>query len=248
MRDDGADVPHYFMGGDRMYPFFYDPTFFLVLPVMLFAMWAQMKVKSTFEHYNDVPARRGVNAYEVSRKLLDLFGLQNVAVERVSGNLTDHYDPRNKVLRLSDPVGSSTSIAAIGVAAHEVGHAIQDKESYAPLRIRNTIVPVVNISSMGALPIFIMGFFFNKPELLHLGIFLFAGVVVFHLVTLPVELDASARALKLLSDTGYLSSDELGGARKVLNAAALTYIAATAMAIAQLLRLFILAQGRGRRN
>ena len=227
-----------------MMPMMFDPTMILIIPALVFAFWAQSRVKSTFVTYSEIRARGGVTADSVSRTLLDRFGLQGVRVERVPGNLTDHYDPRDKVLRLSDSVGGSTSIAAIGVAAHEVGHAIQDKEGYVPLRLRNAIVPVVNIGSMGAFPLFLIGLFMGAPMLINLGIILFAGVVVFHLVTLPVELDASARALKLLSGTGILMNDELGGARKVLNAAALTYVAATIMAIAQLLRLLILSRGR----
>ncbi|MBP9627255.1 MAG: zinc metallopeptidase [Synergistaceae bacterium] len=227
-----------------MMPMMFDPTMILIIPALVFAFWAQSRVKSTFVTYSEIRARGGVTADSVSRTLLDRFGLQGVRVERVPGNLTDHYDPRDKVLRLSDSVGGSTSIAAIGVAAHEVGHAIQDKEGYVPLRLRNAIVPVVNIGSMGAFPLFLIGLFMGAPVLINLGIILFAGVVVFHLVTLPVELDASARALKLLSSTGILMNDELGGARKVLNAAALTYVAATIMAIAQLLRLLILSRGR----
>ena len=227
-----------------MMPMMFDPTMILIIPALVFAFWAQSRVKSTFVTYSEIRARGGVTADSVSRTLLDRFGLQGVRVERVPGNLTDHYDPRDKVLRLSDSVGGSTSIAAIGVAAHEVGHAIQDKEGYVPLRLRNAIVPVVNIGSMGAFPLFLIGLFMGAPVLINLGIILFAGVVVFHLVTLPVELDASARALKLLSSTGILMNDELGGARKVLNAGALTYVAATIMAIAQLLRLLILSRGR----
>ena len=227
-----------------MMPMMFDPTMILIIPALVFAFWAQSRVKSTFVTYSEIRARGGVTADSVSRTLLDRFGLQGVRVERVPGNLTDHYDPRDKVLRLSDSVGGSTSIAAIGVAAHEVGHAIQDKEGYVPLRLRNAIVPVVNIGSMGAFPLFLIGLFMGAPVLINLGIILFAGVVVFHLVTLPVELDASARALKLLSSTGILMNDELGGARKVLKAAALTYVAATIMAIAQLLRLLILSRGR----
>ena len=227
-----------------MMPMMFDPTMILIIPALVFAFWAQSRVKSTFVTYSEIRARGGVTADSVSRTLLDRFGLQGVRVERVPGNLTDHYDPRDKVVRLSDSVGGSTSIAAIGVAAHEVGHAIQDKEGYVPLRLRNAIVPVVNIGSMGAFPLFLIGLFMGAPVLINLGIILFAGVVVFHLVTLPVELDASARALKLLSSTGILMNDELGGARKVLNAAALTYVAATIMAIAQLLRLLILSRGR----
>lgn len=227
-----------------LYPTFFDPTMILIIPVAIFAIWAQARVQSTFARYSEVCARGGVTADTVSRMLLDRFGLRSVSVERVPGKLTDHYDPRSKVLRLSDSVGGSSAIAAIGVAAHEVGHAIQDKEGYVPLRLRNAIVPVANIGSMGAFPLFVIGLLMGAKPLVHLGIVLFVGVVVFHLVTLPVEFDASARALKLLSNTGVLTGDELSGASKVLNAAALTYVAATIMAIAQLLRLLILSRER----
>lgn len=225
-------------------PLFYDPTFLLLIPALLFAMWAQFRVKSTFARYSEIAARRGVTADHVSRALLDKFGLQNVRIERIAGNLTDHYDPSGKVLRLSDSVSGSNSIASIGVAAHEVGHAIQDKDGYAFLRLRNSIVPVVNIGSMLSMPLFFVGLIMGSLNLLNIGILLFCGVLVFHLVTLPVEFDASARALRLLSDTGLLSSDEIGGAKAVLNAAALTYVAAMVMAALQLLRLVLLRNSR----
>lgn len=226
-----------------MYPMM-DPTFFLLIPALLLAMFAQMKVKSSFAKYSEIHAMKGVSADTVSRILLDNFGLQRVKIERVPGSLTDHYDPRAKVLRLSESVSGNSSIAAIGVAAHEVGHAIQDKEGYAPLRFRNALVPVANIGSAAAFPLFFMGLFMSMTPLLNVGIVLFAGVVIFHLITLPVEFDASARALKLLGSTGTLTKQELGGAKSVLTAASLTYIAATVMALAQLLRLVILANGR----
>jgi Zn-dependent membrane protease YugP len=207
---------------------------------MLLAFWAQTKVKGAFARYSAVHARRGLRACDVARMLLDRDGLQNVPVQRVPGQLSDHYDPRNKTLSLSDSVYNSTSIAAIGVAAHEVGHAVQDKVSYAPLRIRNAIVPAVNIGSGLAFPLFFIGLLFRSPGMMDLGILFFLGVIVFHLVTLPTEFDASARALRTLSDTQVLAADELGGARAVLNAAALTYVAATVMAAAQLVRLLVL--------
>ncbi|MBL3593950.1 MAG: zinc metallopeptidase [Synergistaceae bacterium] len=231
-----------------MYPFFFDPTFLLLIPALLLAFWAQMKVKGAFERFSRVPSRRGIPAAEVARVLLDRHGLSNVPVRRVQGNLSDHYDPRDKTLHLSDTVYSSTSIAAIGVAAHEVGHAVQDRESYAPLRVRNAIVPVVNIGSGLAFPLFFIGLLLRTPLLMDLGIIFFLGVIVFHLVTLPTEFDASARALRLLSDTQILGSDEIGGARTVLNAAALTYVAASVMAVAQLVRLLLLRGMVGGRN
>lgn len=227
-----------------MYPLFYDPTFLLLIPALIFSMWAQFRVKSTFARYSEIGARRGITADQVSRTLLDKFGLQNVRVERIAGQLSDHYDPSNKVLRLSDSTAGNNSIAAIGVAAHEVGHALQDKEDYAFLRIRNSIVPAVNIGSMLSMPLFIIGLIMGSLNLLNLGIALFCGVLVFHLVTLPVEFDASARALRLLSGTGLLASDEIGGAKAVLNAAALTYVGALIMTVMQLVRLLVLRNSR----
>lgn len=227
-----------------MYPLYYDPTFLLLIPALLFSMWAQFKIRSTFSKYSEIGARRGVTAEQVSRTLLDRFGLQNVRVERIAGELTDHYDPTNKVLRLSDSTTGSNSIAAIGVAAHEVGHAIQDSENYAFLRVRNAIVPVVNISSMLSMPLFFIGLIMGSLNLLNIGILLFCGVLVFHLVTLPVEFDASARALRVLSDTGLLAADEISGARSVLSAAALTYVAALVMTVLQLVRLLVLRNSR----
>ena len=226
-----------------MYPFM-DSTILLMIPALLLAFYAQMKVKSTFAKYSEVYATKGVDSSAVSRALLDRNGLQSVRIEQVAGNLTDHYDPRTKVLRLSDSVSGNKSIAAIGVAAHEVGHAIQDKEGYAPLRFRNALVPVANIGSMAAWPLFFFGLIMSMEPLLNIGILLFVGVVLFYLITLPVEFDASARALKLLSSTGTLTAQEVGGAKSVLSAAALTYIAATLTAIAQLLRLLVIANRR----
>ncbi|MDD4159345.1 MAG: zinc metallopeptidase [Synergistaceae bacterium] len=217
-----------------------DPTIVLLIPAMLFSLWAQFKVKGAFSKYSEVRSVSGVTADHVSRVLLDKFGLGNVRVERIQGHLTDHYDPRSKVLRLSDAVSGNSSIAAIGVAAHEVGHAIQDKEGYAFLRLRNSIVPAVNIGSTMSMPLFFIGLIMGYTPLLNAGILLFCGVLVFHLVTLPVEFDASARALRLLSETGLLARNEVGGAKAVLDAAALTYVAALVMTVLQLVRLLAL--------
>ena len=226
-----------------MFPYL-DSTIVLLIPAILFSLWAQFRVKGAFSKYSEVRAASGVTADQVSRKLLDKFGLENVRVERIQGQLTDHYDPRNKVLRLSDAVSGNSSIAAIGVAAHEVGHAIQDKEGYAFLKLRNSIVPVVNIGSMLSMPLFFIGLIMARPSLQTIGILLFCGVLVFHLVTLPVEFDASARALKLLSETGLLAGNEVGGAKAVLDAAALTYVAALVMTVLQLVRLLALRGSR----
>ncbi|NCB16118.1 MAG: zinc metallopeptidase [Synergistales bacterium] len=231
-----------------MFPFFFDPTMMLLIPALLLAMWAQMRVKSVFARYSAVGSRRGVTAASAARAILDRFGLQDVPVNRVGGNLTDHYDPRDKSLSLSDSVYGSTSIAAIGVAAHEVGHAIQDSVNYSPLKIRNTIVPVVGIGSTVAFPLFFIGILLRGQMLMDLGILLFLGVILFHLVTLPVEFDASNRALRVLADTGILSTDEIGGAGSVLRAASWTYIAATVMAFAQLIRLLFLRGMFGSRD
>ncbi|MBL3539677.1 zinc metallopeptidase [Aminivibrio sp.] len=231
-----------------MFPFFFDPTMILLIPALLLAVWAQMRVKSVFMRYSAIGSRRGVTAAMAARLILDRFGLQDVPVNQVRGNLTDHYDPRNRSLSLSDSVYGSTSIAAIGVAAHEVGHAIQDSVDYSPLKIRNAIVPVVGIGSSMAFPLFFIGILFYSPMLMDLGVFLFLGVILFHIVTLPVEFDASNRALKVLADTGILSTDEIGGAASVLRAASWTYIAATLMAFAQLIRLLFLRGMFGSRD
>lgn len=226
-----------------MYPFF-DLTMIFLIPALLFSMWAQFKIKSAYSKYSEVRSQNGVTAEIACREMLNRFGLTEVPIERVPGELTDHYDPRAKVLRLSDSVFGSPSIAAIGVAAHEVGHAIQDKEGYSMLRIRNSIVPVVNIGSMLSMPLFFLGMLLGWFNLLNIGIILFCSVLVFHLVTLPVEFDASARALKNLSDTGLLVGGEIKGAKSVLDAAALTYVAALVMTVLQLVRLIVLRGSR----
>lgn len=225
------------------YPFF-DPTMILLIPAILLSFWAQVKVKGAFARYSEIRAMSGFSAEEVSRRLLDRNGLSGVRIERVRGELSDHYDPGAKVLRLSDSVNASRSIAAIGVAAHEVGHAVQDKENYGFLRFRNSIVPVVNICSTASMPLFLIGLVMGSVNLLNLGIALFCGVLVFHLVTLPVEFDASARALRMLRETNILSQQEIGGAKAVLDAAALTYVAALVMTVLQLLRLIMLSRMR----
>lgn len=223
-----------------MFPLFFDPTFMLLIPALLFAFWAQSRVKGAYARYSRVFSRRGTTADEAARVLLNSFDLGNVRINKIPGNLTDHYDPRDKSLSLSQTVYGSSSIAAIGVAAHEVGHAIQDKTGYMPLKVRNAVVPAVNIGSSMAFPLFFIGILFRGQMLMDLGILLFLGVIFFHLVTLPVEFDASSRALRVLADTGLLASDEIGGARSVLRAAALTYVSATVMAFAQLMRLLVL--------
>ncbi|EEX49043.1 zinc metallopeptidase [Jonquetella anthropi] len=217
-----------------------DPTFLLIVPALLLALWAQTKTQRTFAAYSQVTSQNGYSAQQVARSLLDRFGLSSVPIRPVPGSLTDHYDPQDKSLSLSQPVYDSHSIAAIGVAAHEVGHAIQHEQEYRPLAIRNAIVPAANIGSQAALPLFFIGLLMRGQTLMTLGIVLYLGVLAFHLVTLPVEIDASRRALRLLDETGMLSRPELLGAKKVLSAAALTYVAATLMSLTQLVRLLIL--------
>lgn len=229
------------------YGWYFDPTMLLILPALLLAMWAQFRVQSTFRKYSDTPSAQGRTAAEMAADLLARNGLGDVRVERVRGSLTDHYDPRTNTLRLSDTVYGSTSLAALGVAAHECGHAMQEAEGYKPLRIREKIVPVAQIGSWAAMPLFVLGLVMSWEPLLTAGIIVFSLVVAFYLVTLPVEFDASGRALEQLEGGGYLSSAETDDAGRVLRAAALTYVAAALQAVLQLLRLLVLAGGN-RRN
>lgn len=224
--------------------FYFDATYILLIPAILLSFWAQAKINSAFNHYSQVRSINGYTGADAARKLLDANGLYDVPVEVVAGKLTDHYDPANRAMRLSEEVFYGTSVASIGVAAHETGHAFQHKEHYAPLEIRNSIVPAVNISSSASWILFFAGMIFSIPVLARVGVLLFAAVVVFHLITLPVEFDASNRALKLLENRGILYGDEVKGAKKVLSAAAMTYVAAALMAISQLIRLIIISRDR----
>ncbi len=238
------------MYGGMYYPgFYFDPTYILILIGALLSMWASARVKSTFARYDRVRNFRGITGAQAAQTILHQAGIYNVSVQRISGSLTDHYDPAAKVLRLSDSVFGATSVAAIGVAAHECGHAIQDQQDYAPLRIRASLVPICNFGSTISWPLILIGVLMGWNQfLIRAGILLFFAVVLFQLVTLPVEFNASSRALKILSSTGLLQGDENEGARKVLSAAALTYVAGAAASILQLLRLLILFGGRGRRD
>ncbi|HEY3296043.1 MAG TPA: zinc metallopeptidase [bacterium] len=230
-----------------MFPFFFDPTWALILPALALAIWAQFKVKRTYEKYSQVASRSGMTGAQVARRILDSQGLNNVQVESVAGALTDHYDPRDKTVHLSEPVYASNSLAALAVAAHETGHAVQDQIGYAPMNLRAKLVPVAGFGSALAFPLFLIGFMFGKGSLawmMDLGIILFAGAVLFHLVTLPVEFDASRRAMAILANGGYLAPDEVFEAKKVLKAAAWTYVAAASMSVLQLVRLLILRQSR----
>lgn len=232
------------------FPFFGDPTMIFLIPAMLLVFWAQHKVRGTFAEWSKVRTQAGVTAADIARDILDRHQLTDVTIERVAGQLTDHYDPRAKVLRLSDATYSSTSVAAIGVAAHEAGHAVQHDHGYVPLFMRNLIFPVARIGDMLGPFIVIIGLIFGGstgPWLMDLGILLFTMAVGFYIITLPVEFNASARAVAILEANGYMTSEEVGGARKVLNAAALTYVAAAAASVAQLLRLLFL-RNMGRRN
>lgn len=222
--------------------FYFDWTMLLVIPGLLLGLWAQLRVKSAFSKYSQMYSRRGVRAEDVSRDLLSRSGNHNVTITGVSGSLTDHYDPSSNTLRLSQDVMGNPSIAAIGVAAHECGHAMQQHDGYMPLKLRTAIVPVVNIGSNLYFPIFMAGLLFSWEPLINVGILCFALSLVFSLVTLPVEFNASNRAIAMLREGGYLAEDELSGARKVLNAAAMTYVAATVSSALQLLRLLLIAR------
>ena len=223
-----------------MFPFFFDPTMVLVIPGFLLALWAQFKVKSTFSKFDKYVSRSGMTADQVAKGILRSGGLA-VDVEHVRGQLSDHYDPRDRTLRLSDSTYGSRSIAALGVAAHEAGHALQHASGYFALSLRTNIVPVANFGSWLGMPLFFIGFFFQSGILVEIGILLFSVAVLFGLVTLPVEFNASTRAIRLLADGNYLTEEEIPAARKVLNAAAWTYVASALVAVLQLLRLLILS-------
>jgi hypothetical protein len=219
---------------------FYDPTMILLLPAIGLALWAQMRVKSAYKKFQKIAASTNRTGADVARYILDRNGLHDVEVEAVPGELSDHYDPRVKKVRLSEHSFRGRSLSAIAVAAHEVGHAMQHNKKYAPLEIRSSILPVTNFASWTAFPLFIIGMFMQTPLLMDIGIYFFGAVVLFHMVTLPVEFNASNRAMAQLQSTGLLMNQELSGAKKVLNAAALTYVAAAAVALLNLLRLLIL--------
>ncbi|PIE98780.1 MAG: peptidase [Treponema sp.] len=218
--------------------------FLMLIPPMLLSMYAQFKVKSTFAKYSKIGNSKGISGAQAAKFLLQHNGINDVSIAQVAGSLSDHYDPRGKVLRLSEPVHSIKSISAVGVAAHETGHAIQDQKHYGPLVLRSTLVPVANIGSSAGPYITIIGLFAGIPLLTQIGIVLFAGAVLFYLVTLPVEFDASHRALKQLEANAILTDEEMKGARKVLTAAALTYVASALTAMVNLARLVIMSRRR----
>lgn len=229
-----------------MFWYFDQYYWLLVIPAMLISIWASARVNSTFNKYNRVGNARGYTAAMAARMILDMNGLQSVPIERVQGRLSDHFDPRANVIRLSDAVYSSTSVGAIGVAAHECGHAVQYATGYFPIRLRAAIIPITNVGSNLAIPLAIVGLIVGVGWLVDLGILLFLCVVVFHLVTLPVEFNASSRALATLESEMFLDETELAGAKKVLSAAALTYVAALIVAVANLLRLIALRNRNSR--
>lgn len=216
----------------------------LVLPAILISLYAQYKVQSTYKKYAKVLSSSGKTATEITRRILDENGLSNVSVSAVHGSLTDHYDPRKNGIFLSDSVRDDISVASIGVAAHEAGHAIQYAHGYLPIKLRNAVVPVANIGSTISVPLILLGILLSAQPLVTLGIFSFSLVLLFQLITLPVEFNASRRALQTLDNRGILSGEELKGAKKVLSAAALTYVAAALTSAAQLLRLVLLSRRR----
>ena len=227
--------------------YYWDPTYILVIVGLVICLLAQAKVSSAYAKWSQVPSRTGLTGAQVARRILDGNGCQNVRIEAISGSLTDHYDPQDGVLRLSSEVYQSGSIAALGVAAHEAGHAIQDAQDYAPMRIRATLVPVANIGSHAAVPLFMLGLLMSWEPLTKIGIFCFALAVLFYVVTLPVEFNASSRAVAVLSG-GYMPEDEVLGVKAMLSAAAMTYVAAALQAVLQLLRLVLIAGSRRRRD
>ncbi len=227
--------------------YYYDPTYMLVIIGLVITLIASANVNGTFRKYDKVLSRRGITAAQAARRILDANGLQDIRIERVSGKLTDHFSPKENVIRLSDSTYDSTSIAALGVAAHECGHAVQHQVGYAPIKLRNGMVPFVNICSHLAIPIILIGLFISA-ELAMVGVVLYCAVFAFQVVTLPTETNASSRAINTLYNMGILDEDELKGTKKVLNAAAMTYFASAAATALQVLRLFLLVSGNRRRD
>ncbi len=225
---------------------FFDTTYLILIPAIIFALWAQTRVKSTYAKYSKVFA--GLTGAEAARMVLEMNGVTGVAIEPVAGELTDHFDPKTNVIRLSQGVYDVTSVAAVGIAAHEAGHAVQYAVGYSPIKIRTAIIPVTNIGSTLSWPLLLIGLLMGSQTLAMAGVLLFSAVVLFQLVTLPVEFNASNRALDALGASGYLQPEQVDGAGKVLRAAAMTYVAALAQALSQLLRLLMLANRGSRRR
>lgn len=238
-------MPYYFYGFDWTY-------LAVVLPCLLLAFWASSNVNNTFKRYSKISSSQGITGKQAAERILKSHGIANISIQRVNGNLTDHYDPKSNVIRLSDSVYDSTSVSAIGVACHEAGHAVQYAQNYFPIKLRSAIIPITNIGSKLAIPLILLGILFSAAgyysyTFVYLGIGCFSLSAVFQLITLPVEFNASRRAIEAIRVTGILQSEELTGAKKTLTAAALTYVAALAVSLAQLLRLIVLFGGRRRR-
>lgn len=235
--------------GYGYYGFYGDPLFLAVIVMFFVSLAAQAKVKSTYARFSRVSNMRGLTAERAVRMVLDYYGADGVAIERIGGNLTDHYDPKTRIISLSESVYGSSSIAAIGVACHEAGHAVQDAVNFVPIKVRNAIVPVCNIGSMIGLPLAILGVFLNSLNLIYVGLALYSFVFIFQLITLPVELDASRRALKVINERDILDGEERRGAKSVLTAAAMTYVAALVTSFVNLFRfVYIFLGGRGSRR
>lgn len=228
-------------------PFFYLDYYYLILvvPTLIFAIFTQIWLKNTYKKYSCLRNSRGLTGADAAMNVLRHYQIYDVKIEHISGKMTDHYDPRTKVIRLSDGVYNGTSIAAVGIACHEAGHAAQHANGYVPIKIRNAIIPICNIGSMAGIPLAIIGLFLSSELLINLGLLLYSFVAIFQLATLPVEFNASARAIRVIKDSGMLMVDEVPGARKMLTAAAMTYVAALATSLANLLRLLLIF---GRRN
>jgi Zn-dependent membrane protease YugP len=223
----------------------FDPLYlFLMLPVLVFSIWAQYKVSNSFKKYSGQRTLNNITGAEAAQEVLRHAGVSDVKIERVKGNLSDYFDPRTNVIHLSENVYDTASVAAVGVAAHEAGHAIQYASAYAPIKLRSAIIPVTNIGSRLSVPLIIMGMFLGMTGLINIGIILFSAVVVFQLITLPVEFNASHRAITILGESGLLADDELSASKKVLSAAALTYVGALALSLVQLIRFISISQRR----
>lgn len=223
---------------------FFDITMLLLIPGLLLGFYAQQKVQSTYRHYAQVPTQRHMSGEDIARYMLDQNGLHDIPILSIDGQLSDHYDPRAREVRLSHDVFYGTSVASLGIAAHEVGHAIQHAQGYSPLHLRNLVIPMTSFSSYLYLPLLLLGMIFSIPSLVEIGIILFSAIVLFQLITLPVEFNASRRAIATLGGDGILTVEELSGAKAVLGAAALTYVAAAVTAILQLIRLIIIFDRR----
>ena len=226
--------------------FFGDWTILILIPALIFTFWAQMSVQSAYHKCSKIRNAHGMTGADAARRILDANGLHDIKIEQIPGEMTDHYDPRARVIRLSQGTHSVATVAAVGIAAHEAGHAVQHAVGYSGIRVRNAILPVCRIGSMAAMPLFLIGLFMVFEPLMLAGILAYSAVTLFQLVTLPVEFNASRRAMEALVDSGYLSAEETEGSRRVLRAAAMTYVAALATSLLTLLRLVILASGRRR--